>query len=77
MAVDDYDDAGAFGAGGHQVVVQGGQQHVIAMLQPRHHALADDFAATGISVLRPPLGTGDRKEPPARASRDHTVLGRP
>jgi hypothetical protein len=31
VAVDDHDDAGAFGAGGHQVVVQGGQQHVIAV----------------------------------------------
>jgi hypothetical protein len=31
VAVDDHDDAGAFSAGGHQVVVQGGQQHVIAV----------------------------------------------
>ena len=31
VAVDDHDDARAFGAGGHQVVIQGGQQHVIAL----------------------------------------------
>jgi hypothetical protein len=36
-----YCEDGRRGAGGHQVVVQGGQQHVIAVLKPRHHALAD------------------------------------
>jgi hypothetical protein len=34
LTVDDDDDARAFSAGGHQVVIQGGQQHVIAVFQP-------------------------------------------
>ena len=41
VAVDDHDDAGAIGSGGHQVVIQSGQQHVVAVLRPGHHALAD------------------------------------
>jgi hypothetical protein len=34
LAVDGDDDASAFSAGGHQVVVRGGQEHVVAVLEP-------------------------------------------
>jgi hypothetical protein len=68
VTVDDHNDAGALGAGGHQVVIQGGQ-HVIAVFKPRHHALADakltsDFDLGKIRCpLRPAVMTLTRGRP--------------
>jgi hypothetical protein len=61
VAMDGHDDACAFGAGGHQVVVQGGQQHVIAVFQSRHHTLSDAKLA-GDFYLGHLRGLADHRE---------------
>jgi hypothetical protein len=61
VAVDDHDNARTVGAGGHQIVVQSGQQHVIAVFQSRHNTLTDAKLASDFNLghLR---GLADHRE---------------
>lgn len=50
LTVDGYDDAGALGAGGHQVLIQRGEQHVVTVLQAGDHPLADAELAGNLDL---------------------------
>jgi ribonuclease VapC len=54
-----------YGKGRHRAALNFGDCFTYALAERTGHPVlctGDDFAATGISVLRPPAGNGDRKE---------------
>ena len=54
-----------YGKGRHPAALNFGDCFTYALAERTGHPVlctGDDFAATGISVLRPPTGNGDREE---------------